>query len=464
VAQLAGAPEEKELVQGQFATAELQPQLQQAPRANNNGLPDQLKSGIESLSGMSMDHVRVHLNSSQPAQLNALAYAQGSDIYIAPGQERHLPHEAWHVVQQAQGRVKPTLQMEDGVQVNDDVRLEREADVMGSKALEKRTAVQARSPAAEQLNDSPREAAQHQMLDAAFGSATLGAQQAPVQRTVRGETPAHWSQRKSNRQLVRDKLKDFADVAHREDLIFEASELDSYFADELDGKAHNQMGDAESMYDDFRHHVAMIRDAEGAHGHERHAGTGDQFIVDRVNAHRAPSRASYLLMDEYLKWDSVLKTAEEDIYEEYLEGANGAIGELAGYFLTTGTVANAAEGNTMLTDRENCTQRGRVDVRFANQDWRLQLATYINQRSLVDAEDNLLSVRIGASITGNRALAGRAVNHNRGAATLHDVEDITKNPEAHTGGLAPTFTLDRSIEKTADPAGGQSDLNWVTKF
>jgi non-ribosomal peptide synthetase component F len=69
VAQLAGAPEEKELVQGQFATAELQPQLQQAPRANNNGLPDQLKSGIESLSGMSMDHVRVHLNSSQPAQL-----------------------------------------------------------------------------------------------------------------------------------------------------------------------------------------------------------------------------------------------------------------------------------------------------------------------------------------------------------------------------------------------------------
>ena len=75
-----------------------------------------------------------------------------------------------------------------------------------------------------------------------------------------------------------------------------------------------------------------------------------------------------------------------------------------------------------------------------------------------------LCVRIGASITGNRALAGRAVNHNRGAATLHDVEDITKNPEAHTGGLAPTFTLDRSIEKTADPAGGQSDLNWVTKF
>ena len=136
VAQLAAAPEEEELLQGQFVSGELQPQLQQAPRANSTGLPDQLKSGIESLSGMSMDHVRVHYNSSQPAQLNALAYAQGSDIHLAPGQERHLPHEAWHVVQQAQERVRPTLQMQEGVQVNDDAGLEREADVMGTKALE----------------------------------------------------------------------------------------------------------------------------------------------------------------------------------------------------------------------------------------------------------------------------------------------------------------------------------------
>jgi len=136
VSQLAGGPEEEELVQGKFATAQPQPQLQQAPRANNTGLPDQLKSGIESLSGLSMDHVRVHYNSAQPAQLNALAYAQGSDIHLAPGQERHLPHEAWHVVQQAQGRVRPTMQMKEGELVNDDVGLESEADVMGSKALE----------------------------------------------------------------------------------------------------------------------------------------------------------------------------------------------------------------------------------------------------------------------------------------------------------------------------------------
>ena len=134
VAQLAGGPEE-ELVQGKFATAQLQPQLQQAPRVNNTGLPDQLKSGIESLSGLSMDHVRVNYNSSQPAQLNALAYAQGSDIHLAPGQERHLPHEAWHVVQQAQGRVKATMQIKEGVEVNDEKGLEGEAEVMGGQAV-----------------------------------------------------------------------------------------------------------------------------------------------------------------------------------------------------------------------------------------------------------------------------------------------------------------------------------------
>lgn len=111
-------------------------QLQQPSisKPNRTGLPDDLKSGVESLSGISMDNVKVHYNSAQPAQLNALAYAQGNDIHVAPGQEQHLPHEAWHVVQQAQGRVKPTMQMKGGISVNDDSGLEREADLMGAKA------------------------------------------------------------------------------------------------------------------------------------------------------------------------------------------------------------------------------------------------------------------------------------------------------------------------------------------
>ncbi|WMW79652.1 DUF4157 domain-containing protein [Undibacterium cyanobacteriorum] len=123
--------EEEEPLQGKFDAA----QRKEEAKPNNTGLPNQLKAGIESLSGMSMDHVNVHYNSDKPARLNAHAYAQGSDIHVAPGQEQHLPHEAWHVVQQAQGRVKPTMQMKTGTPVNDDVGLETEADVMGAKAL-----------------------------------------------------------------------------------------------------------------------------------------------------------------------------------------------------------------------------------------------------------------------------------------------------------------------------------------
>jgi Domain of unknown function (DUF4157) len=104
-------------------------------RENNTGLPDNLKSGIENLSGYSMDDVKVHYNSDQPSQLQAHAYAQGTDIHVAPGQEKHLPHEAWHVVQQKQGRVKPTIQAK-GVAINDDRALEREANLMGVKAIQ----------------------------------------------------------------------------------------------------------------------------------------------------------------------------------------------------------------------------------------------------------------------------------------------------------------------------------------
>jgi len=104
-------------------------------KENNTGLPDQLKSGLESLSGIDMSDVKVHYNSSQPAQLNAHAYAQGNQIHIAPGQEKYLPHEAWHVVQQKQGRVKPTKQLKDKVDINDDGGLEKEADMMGIKAV-----------------------------------------------------------------------------------------------------------------------------------------------------------------------------------------------------------------------------------------------------------------------------------------------------------------------------------------
>jgi hypothetical protein len=104
-------------------------------RPNRTGLPDHLKAGVEALSGRSLDHVRVNRNSGRPAQLSARAFAQGGDIHLAPGQERHLAHEAWHVVQQAEGSVSPTMRAHAGLAVNDDPGLEHEADVMGARAL-----------------------------------------------------------------------------------------------------------------------------------------------------------------------------------------------------------------------------------------------------------------------------------------------------------------------------------------
>ncbi len=106
--------------------------VQQKP--NKTGLPDSLKTGIEGLSGIGMDDVKVHYNSSKPSSVQAHAYTQGSNIHVASGQEKHLAHEAWHVVQQKQGRVTPTTSV-NGVAVNDSHSLEREADVMGAKAL-----------------------------------------------------------------------------------------------------------------------------------------------------------------------------------------------------------------------------------------------------------------------------------------------------------------------------------------
>ena len=98
-------------------------------------MPDQLKFGIEQLSGYSLDDVRVHYNSPKPAEIDALAYAQGTEIYVASGQKHHLPHEVWHVIQQAQGRVRPKTQMKDGGPGNyNDKELEHEADVMAGKA------------------------------------------------------------------------------------------------------------------------------------------------------------------------------------------------------------------------------------------------------------------------------------------------------------------------------------------
>ena len=107
-----------------------------AARGRHRGaaLPARLRAGIERLSGQPMGDVRVHYDSAEPARVGAHAHTAGSEIHLAPGQERHLPHEAWHAAQQKQGRVRATGLIA-GRALNEDHALESEADRMGAAAL-----------------------------------------------------------------------------------------------------------------------------------------------------------------------------------------------------------------------------------------------------------------------------------------------------------------------------------------
>jgi hypothetical protein len=137
VVQLLAKPSQPQPAGGGNSSTDLL-QLADAPSTAGSGpaaMPGNLQAGLERLSGMDLSHVRVHRNSSKPAQLQALAYTRGDNIYLGPGQEQSLPHEGWHVVQQRQGQVKPGMQLK-GLSINNERSLEREADAMGAQAAQ----------------------------------------------------------------------------------------------------------------------------------------------------------------------------------------------------------------------------------------------------------------------------------------------------------------------------------------
>lgn len=104
-------------------------------RNNQGNLPKSLQLAAQILSGEDLSDVRVHYSSMKPHSIQAYAYTQGIDIYLAPGWDQHLAHEVWHVVQQKQGRVAG-LKSVGGLPLNDDEELEREAEIMGVKLLQ----------------------------------------------------------------------------------------------------------------------------------------------------------------------------------------------------------------------------------------------------------------------------------------------------------------------------------------
>lgn len=106
-------------------------------RPNMTGIPDITKEQFENLSGFSFDDVRVHYNSDKPAQLQALAYTQGNQVYVASGQEKHLGHELGHVVQQKEGRVNPEKSV-GNIKINNEAVLENEATRMSNACVQRK--------------------------------------------------------------------------------------------------------------------------------------------------------------------------------------------------------------------------------------------------------------------------------------------------------------------------------------
>jgi hypothetical protein len=105
------------------------------------GMPALLRAQMEQALGADLSDVEVHPGSTRAEALGAFAFTRGSHIHVAPGQwapetlrgRELLGHEVAHVVQQREGRVRPTAQR-DGVPINDDPALEAEARALGARA------------------------------------------------------------------------------------------------------------------------------------------------------------------------------------------------------------------------------------------------------------------------------------------------------------------------------------------
>lgn len=103
-----------------------------------------VQSEVGSAFGADFSNVNIHENSSKASSVGALAYTQGNDVHFAPGQfqpeskagKELIGHEFAHVVQQRQGNVQATKEV-NGVGVNDDKGLEQSADNAGAEFASK---------------------------------------------------------------------------------------------------------------------------------------------------------------------------------------------------------------------------------------------------------------------------------------------------------------------------------------
>lgn len=107
-----------------------------------NGIPDSIRAKMESVFNIDVSSLNIVQNSGAAKAAGALAFAAGNTIHFAPGQfspetpqgQHLLGHELAHVVQQREGRVQANGEM-NGMAINNDQRLEAEADAMAQRAV-----------------------------------------------------------------------------------------------------------------------------------------------------------------------------------------------------------------------------------------------------------------------------------------------------------------------------------------
>lgn len=103
-------------------------------------MPEHVQNKMETAFGTDFSNVKINVGQEAPS-IGALAFTKGENIYFAPGQynpdtpdgQKLLGHELTHVVQQRKGKVEANTQI-NGLPVNNELHLEREADQMGEKA------------------------------------------------------------------------------------------------------------------------------------------------------------------------------------------------------------------------------------------------------------------------------------------------------------------------------------------
>lgn len=236
---------------------------------NRTGIPTQMKERMEYHTGFSLDDVRVHYHSDMPKRLDALAYTQGNQVYLGAGQERHLPHELGHVVQQKLGKVKADTRHESGVMMNTDVALEREADEIG--ALRKTAGGRGGSAGAVQRKIDPESEA----LD---DGALIGAVRARM--------------RKKYKPVYEKETRNFYRLIKKSSYPFTNDEI----LDRIIASNWNKAGTGRILFEEMESEKQKELDLRygGERGHmvSRHIEISDKELGGRVTGERGIERAS----------------------------------------------------------------------------------------------------------------------------------------------------------------------------